>query len=814
MGRHSLARIAHPCRKCSECTYCGKKAEVELKSFFHIVNWEENDKDTLLKDFGLGYDCCLCDRCRIQIRRAMKGHVKKSRKKQRPLCFLSRYQLCEEDSCRETQEEWSQVVATFNLQEATQTEVPSTISLCRGHYRKLIDSRKERCSKCQHLIRGMKRKCPKPDVINEFNKEIGIHSSLTDKSVVCSVCYNQCRREIFRHQKLKTASMNQDLKEIVTSYKEIAETTKDEDLETYASAKAVVFAGQQFLNNRAVLLKEIQKKYQQYWQETESECRTQELGPNLKSNQSMMLDLTIAYGHHLICVTSRIKLHGTMVMWKGSDVTSMLHTVLYEQLTNKTAEATSTSSVPEKIVPRSTSSNQILSKAAQRMNSELRRQSKKFAYKAGIGQDLTVFNASSCIAEIHPVVWNFFYLLTETTTEQRKRDRLQDFTWDTRYCKSGPSDHIQASDFRRLFNICHALFLMNDKSSYPIHLFLADTVQCQGGTVFLLQLLNRLGIASSRTTLDAHKNAAIRTELPTTRRKRGTSAAAFASVDNVDKESPYAVVTADAKPGSVHRTSYQVFPQPTQDVNVGDDHVSCSTPQSPQDCGTLKAIKLPHDCQNLYKVLACRNDPTLRHCQRDSNGVPTSTCNKELETVLSQYYKAELVNIISDNKLDAFMDEVGELLLMECQDMTARLELLKKESTTPAEVEASAVAFAAKCPVQIFRLGSEGRFLYRYKEFGTCFLGVEPLQLLQDATGFDILLSNKLASSTTNLTGDSQRPNFEVFQAWRDQNASLLGNEKVALPISVALHAGQVEDNTSTLSTQTTEDSSFRYRLS
>ena len=789
MGRPSLAETAHPGRQCTECTHCGKKQEEERKPLKHVVNWDESERDTLQKDFGLSSDCCLCDKCRLQIQRTMKGQDKKSKKKQRPPCYLSQYHLCEEESYRETQEEWSQVVASFNLQESSPTEFPSTISLCQEHYRKLFASKRVRCSNCQNLVRGNEKKCPEPDVINEFNKDIGIQSFLTDNSIVCLVCFNQFRQVIYRNEKLKTASTTRDLEEIIQSHEQIAETAKDRDLDTYASAKAVVFTGQQFRQNRAVLLKQVYIKYQQYRQEAQHECGTQGHGTNVKSNQSLMLDLIKAYGHHLMYVTSKIRLHGTMLMRKGSDVTAMLHTVMYEQLTRKTAEATSTSS-QEVNDPESTSSHQVLSKAAQQLNSELRRQSLAFANQAGRGQDFTVFNADSCIEEIHPLIWNFFYLLSETTMEQRERDRLQDFTWNTRYRKARPIDYIQASDIRRLFNICHTLFLMNDKSSYPLHLLLADTVQCQGGTQFLLQVLNRLGITSSRTTLDAHKNAVVVTNLHTMGRKLDSPAFAFASVDNIDKGSPHAVVTADGKPRSVHGTSYQVvFTQPSRNVNVGDDYIPCSTARRPQKADTLKTIKVTRDNKNLYKLLASRNNPTLRNCQRNDNGVPTSTHNKELEAFLAQCYKEELINVMTEHNTD-FMDEVGELLPVECLDVTARLELLKRESAIPSEIEASAVAFLAKCPVQIYRPGSSGRFLHR--EFGACFQGVEPLQLLQDATGFDLLVSDELASSTANLTGHGQSRNFEVFRAWRDKNAFLLHEEQMALSISVSLQAGQV----------------------
>ena len=78
----------------------------------------------------------------------------------------------------------------------------------------------------------------------------------------------------------------------------------------------------------------------------------------------------------------------------------------------------------------------------------------------------------------------------QLTTEEQKKKRL-----------------------RRYFLLCMMLFCADDRCSMPMHMLIAGLVESQGGTAFLIQVLNKLGICLSQETLKRFIQSKVGTQL-------------------------------------------------------------------------------------------------------------------------------------------------------------------------------------------------------------------------------------------------------------------------------------------------------------
>ena len=152
-----------------------------------------------------------------------------------------------------------------------------------------------------------------------------------------------------------------------------------------------------------------------------------------KNSVTVLLELLKVYGHHVTYSTkSSQRQHGTLLLRKGSDLRSVIHSMMVQSL-ETTLHPPPPEACSQLEKPQNVNDKEILAKSAQILNSELRRQSMEFTHNTPSVQNLTAFNAMKHIKEINPLLWNFIYLLTESTTEQRERDRRGDFDWSQHY---------------------------------------------------------------------------------------------------------------------------------------------------------------------------------------------------------------------------------------------------------------------------------------------------------------------------------------------------------------------------------------------
>ena len=162
---------------------------------------------------------------------------------------------------------------------------------------------------------------------------------------------------------------------------------------------------------------------------------------------------------------------------------------------------------------------------------------------------------------VDPVLWNVIVLLTLTSTERRTLLSGQvNWTMET---------HLRVSDFlhgdntrllKHVFLLSVMLHCVNSHCSLPLHLVLADVVDSYSGSAELLSILNRLGATSSRDTSEGFQVAqAVSRNSLVMRDLINPSSFCTASIDNIDKNCPFAAVYTEQSSRGFHSISVQAL---------------------------------------------------------------------------------------------------------------------------------------------------------------------------------------------------------------------------------------------------------------
>lgn len=92
------------------------------------------------------------------------------------------------------------------------------------------------------------------------------------------------------------------------------------------------------------------------------------------------------------------------------------------------------------------------------------------------------------IEQLNPTLRKAVHMLTRSTSEIKHKEVMSE-------------EQQKKKKLRRYFLLRLMLFCTDDRCSMPMHLLIADLIESQGGTAFLIQELNKLGVCSSQETL-------------------------------------------------------------------------------------------------------------------------------------------------------------------------------------------------------------------------------------------------------------------------------------------------------------------------
>ncbi len=212
------------------------------------------------------------------------------------------------------------------------------------------------------------------------------------------------------------------------------------------------------------------------------------------------------------------------------------------------------------------------------LNEALYGQANKWADEGKHPSSLAVLDIDDVIMNTNPRLWNMVRMLT-----QPKHHRGKDNTNELK-TRRLPCLFILAAMAHATYPPCH----------YPFHLVLSDYTESQSGSADLLQILSRLGICSSRDTLQRLKTAVV-----SQRREEGmqkevsTGAFSITSIDNIDRAAPGKRITPSNQGRGFHGTSVQhVAPKPVT-CTLSKDEVPaeprCSVPRAGLFSPTMSA---------------------------------------------------------------------------------------------------------------------------------------------------------------------------------------------------------------------------------
>ena len=156
-------------------------------------------------------------------------------------------------------------------------------------------------------------------------------------------------------------------------------------------------------------------------------------------------------------------------------------------------------------------------------------------------------NIDRLINDIPKDIWQAICLLTQSVSDKRGTSKTA-------------SPHTK--NLRRLYLYCTILFSTDDRCSFPLHTFITDLIESQGGSSMLIKIMNHFGICASMDTLSRFIQNKVGKVDPL--EYLDSEAFTLVSADNVDFLHSYARVFQGNQVSSWHGTSIQaVQPLPS-----------------------------------------------------------------------------------------------------------------------------------------------------------------------------------------------------------------------------------------------------------
>ena len=364
--------------------------------------------------------------------------------------------------------------------------IPTPTPLCKYHYHLTYNALQPReCATCGTRLRGNNhRPCPKPDVIQEHLRErTGFEGEIHSQDRVCITCYKS--HLVVLKADPQCVSRDNDLKQLVSTYTKqmpaIQRGATSSGVIKAAMARTVVHVGNILLQNQAILLPTIHSVFTSYITDLlkGTDIGIEDIGHI--SSRWVLSDLTTSLQHH-ITYSCKIRKYGTLVYRLGADLTPSLSEALWRLRSTETSTNE----------PKAPDGPATCSRDLDHINKLVHKQIANFlAQDAHSPFEHDEVNFDDLITQIDPELWSIVCTLTKSKSENRGTSKVTD--------PLSPAYHVKR--IRRLFLICTILFCTDDRCSMPLHTLLTDTVESQGGSALLVQILNRLGVCASSDTL-------------------------------------------------------------------------------------------------------------------------------------------------------------------------------------------------------------------------------------------------------------------------------------------------------------------------
>ena len=510
------ANSCHPETPCLEkCAACDRSINARA---YHISNFREDKTESFQKKYGLTDEsACICGSCFSKMKNEsitpdavdMLNDHDHDDESQTPKvqCVLGTFGLCENVYQHYiTIDDWELFSSCMGLE----TSDPlNRVPLCKVHYNKWdIVSKERKCSNCYRLIRKIKegkKYCVRNyDEIRNFFEEIGDRIAFQKDQRVCRQCYNEFTmigESLKKEERSERDSSEQDLEEILQRYVSLnqLEPPSQDDVRSRAMYHSVIDVIRKLQNHEPFLFGDIYNCYKETALRLHSELADSDTIGRHWMSSTLLANILIVLNGHIRYSPIPSQTHmGTLVWRRGANVVHLLHksVIANKKLVNactSTGEPTNKNDKEADILKNAAA---ILNRSLSNLATNLEPKSRR--------QDFSQFRIDDIIHSIPCPLCNFTVLMTENETMKvpRKRATEEKPKWFSNTyvdITEDLSDEAKKRRLRAVFSLCHSLYTLDDRCSYPLHLLLGEVVHGIGGSDLLMQILNRFGVVSSLT---------------------------------------------------------------------------------------------------------------------------------------------------------------------------------------------------------------------------------------------------------------------------------------------------------------------------
>ena len=517
-----------------------------------VHTWQNTQARDVVGNYGITPDDIVCRPCRDDIRRvtADPNYIPRWEKKNHDTI------KCCVNGCPDVCFAHSKVTDIAGMRQILEDlpegdTVPFPTPLCNHHYYivyNAVQPQQTNCPTCGISLRHIKsRPCPNAENIGEHLRDsTGFEGTLTSGDKVCYSCY---KSHLVILQEGKTISKDSDLQSTLQAIRQkvgtVDQPKTSQQVRDLAMDKTIVHVGEELLQGKAILLPIAHEFFSEKHDEIlasidlhETEIKTTVTSLWVLSN------LTSALQHHL-AYSCKTRKYGTLLYRPNTDLVPLLQQCLSKlrqhEIKGRKPQSPQTAQSP----PQKLGMEDVLDD----LNVQLLNQCRRYLDKDKMFVDeYSSLNIDKEIDQINPTLWKAISMLTRSASERRGVANKQ------------MSNEQHKKKLRQFFLLCSMIFCADDRCSMPMHILIADLIESQGGTAFLIQALNRLGVCSSQDTLKRF----IQSKVDTKKGKHpcsgyfNSNSFTVISVDNIDFLHSFARVFKGTQNSSWHGTTVQL----------------------------------------------------------------------------------------------------------------------------------------------------------------------------------------------------------------------------------------------------------------
>ena len=585
-GARSTAEQAHPGKKCAKCAKCNSTSSIR---WYHKVNKDADFLSCLQHKFGLSQNSCLCSKCHVFIEKSVNGKRSCSDKRKFQLqdcivcgnvghhsCFVENIKLFE---------------SKFSV-----SHCQHEVTLCNDHFKNWNKIKIARCEMpdCGIVLKERVRHMTEYHcrLIMEHFK---VHDdypffTLNTEHDLCRKCYDKLFHISKSCDTSHVLSDSSHLQGIMNEHKiKFSDMKKNMSTPNYkelALIHTIIYVAENLIEQRYLILSDVRDYFCKFYQQlvfsnSGALCLLEHI-----SNSWLKLELSRHFSSHWSLTTLKndgkvSKVCGTLIVRSGCDLQNCMHEVInqnetkikklnieIEQLKEQLKDAKSCDSKCNANLKLFDSLMLVSSHLRDKLASQTQTISECFDETS-----LSKFTLDDVVSTIDPHIWNLMFIMMSSNHDYSEFTRSP-IDWDTSYMgfydKSSFPKHTKF--IRLLYNTCHQMFTASDGATkFPFHILLGDSIQANGGSKTLTEILNRLGIISS---LKSNKNNMQSVTSDKILHKFVNDliqdAWAIASLDNVDFDQPNAHFNNQKR--GLHATSMQAL-YPDTSIKLHPDEI-------------------------------------------------------------------------------------------------------------------------------------------------------------------------------------------------------------------------------------------------